>query len=211
MVSPFQRTFTTPWLRNHPEPWACLAIVFSFLLGSSLAQENNDSSKIWLNHFQLGKLATANDSDWPVTRGGLDTAFFAINTLWPMEKPMRLSVPPTAAAAAAAVLHKNGIRIGVECGYFDHSEILKDARNPASDVVSSSANPRLVPGVGERTARVEIAKLRSLWQAGHDPDYLVMDDPMRRLTVPGQDNLGQILQGMPDYASAAVEVTSTCG
>jgi hypothetical protein len=68
--------------------------------------------------------------------------------------------------------------------------------------------PLLTSGVGERTARVEIAKMRSLWQAGHPPDYLVLDDPMRRLTVPGQDNPAQLLQGMADYSSAALEIVS---
>lgn len=208
LLSRIQQTFNSSWLRISPGPWACLTVFCFSFSGASLAQEKTDPTKIWLNHFQLGALSNAKDSDWTVTRQGLDTAFFAINTLWPLDKPMKLSISPESAAAAAAKLHDSGIKIGVECGYFDHSEILKEPGNPASDVMDSRDNPRLVPGVGERTARVEIAKLRSLWQAGHSPDYLVLDDPMRRLTVPGQDNLGQILQGMPDYSSAAVEVTS---
>ncbi len=166
------------------------------------------SPKIWFSHFKLGTIATAADSDWQITRGGLDTAFFAINTLWPMPQPMRLTIPPATAAAAAANLHRNHIKIGVECGYFDHSLDLVESGNPASDVVPSRAIPKLVPGIGKQTATAEIAKLRSLWQAGHSPDYLILDDPMRRLTIPGQDNLGQILTGMPDYPTAATEVVS---
>jgi len=64
----------------------------------------------------------------------------------------------------------------------------------------------LAPGIGEHTARVEIAKLRSIWQAGHPPDFIMLDDPMRRLTVPGQDSLGQVFTGMADDAAAAREV-----
>lgn len=163
---------------------------------------------MWLNHFQLGTLSAANDADWPVTREGLDTAFFAINTLWPMEKPMKLSISPKAAASAAQKLHQNGVKIGVECGYFDHSQILREPGNAASDVIPTRDLPILASGIGERTARVEIAKLRSLWQAGHQPDYLVLDDPMRRLTIPGEDNPAQLLQGMADYPSAALEVVA---
>ncbi len=177
-------------------------------MGSLTAENQHEGPKVWLNHYQLGTLANAQDSDWPVTREGLDTAFFAINTLWPMKRPMRLSIAPAQAAAAAANLHRKGIHIGVECGYFDHSETLRTPGDPASDVVASALPPKIVAGVGERTARVEIAKIRSWWQAGHVPDYLVLDDPMRRLTVPGQDSPGQLLQGMPDYASAAAEVAA---
>ena len=177
-------------------------------MGSLTAENQQDAPKVWLNHFQLGTLANAHDGDWPVTREGLATAFFAINTLWPMEKPMKLSISPQAAAAAAEKLRKNGIKIGVECGYFDHSETIKDPRNAASAVIPSRELPLLQPGIGERTARVEIAKLRSLWQAGFPPDYIVLDDPMRRLTIPGQDNPAQILIGMGDYPAAALEVVS---
>ena len=178
------------------------------MAGNLAAAETLPAPKIWLNHFELGTLATANDDDWPVTRQGLDTAFFAINTLWPLAKPMSLSIPPDTAAAAAAKLHDSGIKIGVECGYFDHSLVLKEPGNPATDVLPSHALPQLVPGVGEHTARVEIAKLRSLWQAGHPPDYLVLDDPMRRLTIPGQDSPAQVIQGMADYPGAAREICS---
>lgn len=178
------------------------------MMGSITAKTEEKSPKIWLNHYQLGTLAEAKDSDWPITREGLDTAFFAINTLWPMKKPMQLSIAPTQAVAAAANLHANGIKIGVECGYFDHSETLLNPGDPASDVIGSALSPVIAKGVGERTARIEIAKIRSWWQAGQIPDYLVLDDPMRRLTVPGQDYPGQLLQGMPDYASAAEEVAA---
>lgn len=199
---------TRSWLRYVPGP--SLRRAFCFLaLGGCLTTENRgESPGVWLNHFQLGVLASAQESDWPVTREGLDTAFFAINTLWPMDKPMKLSISPKAAAAAAQKLHQDGIKIGVECGYFDHSQILRESGNPASDVIPSHELPILAPGVGERTARVEIAKLRSLWQAGHHPDYIVMDDPMRRLTIPGEDNPAQLLQGMTDYQSAALEVVA---
>ncbi|RPJ32697.1 MAG: hypothetical protein EHM17_12610 [Verrucomicrobiaceae bacterium] len=71
------------------------------------------------------------DEDWPVTRSGLDTAFFGINTLWPLARPFPLSIPP---------------------------------------------------------------------------DFIMLDDPMRRLTVPGQDSLGQVFTGMADDAAAAREV-----
>ncbi len=178
------------------------------MIGSLATESRGEAPKVWLNHFQLGALASAQDDDWPVTRQGLDTAFFAINTLWPLEKPMKLSISPKDAAAAAEKFHKNGIKIGVECGYFDHQQTIKDPTDAASDVIPSRELPQLVPGIGERTARVEIAKLRSLWQAGHPPDYLVLDDPMRRLTIPGQDNPAQLLQGMADYPAAAVEVVS---
>jgi len=178
------------------------------MAGSLTAETQSVAPKIWLNHFKLGTLATAEDRDWPITREGLDTAFFAINTLWPMKRPMPLSIAPAQAAAAAAKLHKEGIHIGVECGYFDHSETLRNPADPASDVVPSASPPVIATGVGERTAHVEIAKIRAWWQAGHTPDYLVLDDPMRRLTVPGQDNPGQLLQGMPDYPSAAAEVAA---
>ncbi len=178
------------------------------LLPMAQATVAGEPPKIWLNHFQLGMLATAADADWPETRSGLDTAFFAINTLWPMKRPMRLSIAPAKAAAAAAKLHREGIHIGVECGYFDHSETLRTLEDPASDVIASASPAVISAGVGERTARVEIAKMRSWWQAGQTPDYLVLDDPIRRLTVPGQDSPGQILQGMPDYESASREVTA---
>ena len=196
-------TSSIAWLRFIPGP--CL---FTILTCLAIAAEPQAPPKIWLSHYKLGTLATAEDGDWPVTRGGVDTAFFVINTLWPLQKPMRLSIPPAAAAAAAANLHKNNIKIGIECGYFDHPVEMTDWKNPASDVVPIRSDPQLTRGIGERTAKVEIAKLRSIWQAGHPPDYLILDDPMRRLTIPGQDNLGQILKGMPDYPSAAKEVTS---
>lgn len=195
------------WLRLSPGPWLRRGLYFLALSGA-LSAENRESPKVWLNHFQLGTLANASDEDWPVTRQGLDTAFFAINTLWPLEKPMKLSIPPKTAAAAVEKLRKHGIKVGVECGYFDHQQTLKNPEDPASDVVHSRDLPRLIPGIGERTARIEIAKLRSLWQAGHQPDYLVLDDPMRRLTVPGQDNPAQLFSGMSDYTSAAREVSS---
>lgn len=191
-----------------PGPWLREGLCLLALTGLLTAESRSEAPKVWLNHYKLGGLATAADSDWAVTRGGIDTAFFAINTLWPMDQPMKLSIPPQVAAATAEKLHKSGIKIGVECGYFDHAAILKTPQNPASNVVGSRETPSLAVGVGERVARIEIAKLRSLWQAGHPPDYLILDDPMRRLTVPGQDNVGQILQGMPDYPSAAREVTS---
>lgn len=199
---------TRSWLRRLPGPCLRQAICLLAITGGLTTENRGEAPGVWLNHFQLGSLASAPDSDWPVTREGLDTAFFAINTLWPMEKPMKLSISPKAAAATAEKLNRNGIKIGVECGYFDHSQALKDPSNAATDVVPSREIPLLVPGVGERTARVEIAKLRSLWQAGHQPDYLVLDDPMRRLTVPGQDNPAQLLQGMTDYPLAAREVVS---
>ena len=191
-----------------PGPWLRMGFISLSLTGSLAAENRSEAPKVWLNHYKLGGLATAADSDWAVTRGGIDTAFFAINTLWPMDQPMKLSIPPQVAAATAEKLHKNGIKIGVECGYFDHAAILKSPQNPASNVVGSREIPSLAVGVGERIARIEIAKLRSLWQAGHPPDYLILDDPMRRLTVPGQDNVGQILQGMPDYPAAALEVSA---
>jgi len=197
-----QTTSKSSWLRFLPGP--CLFSIFTCL---AIAKPQAPP-KIWLSHFKLGTLATADDSEWPVTRQGVDTAFFAINTLWPLAKPMALSIPPEAAAAAAANLHRNHVNIGIECGYFDHSVELADWEDPASDVLPSNSIPKLIPGIGERTAKAEIAKLRSIWQAGHPPDYLILDDPMRRLTVPGQDNLGQILNGMADYPSAAKEVTS---
>lgn len=196
------------WLRLLPGPWLLRGLCILSMTGSLTAEKRAEAPKVWLNHFKLGGLAAAEDSDWSVTRGGTDTAFFAINTLWPMDQPMKLSIPPQVAAATAEKLHKNGIKIGVECGYFDHAGTLKNPQDPASNVVGSREAPSLVVGVGERVARVEIAKLRSLWQAGHPPDYLILDDPMRRLTVPGQDNLGQILRGMPDYPSAAQEIAA---
>jgi hypothetical protein len=84
--------------------------------------------------------------------------------------------------------------------------VITEPGNPASDVLMSPELPALVPGIGAATARVEIAKLRPLWRSGHPPDFLILDDPMRRLTVPGQDAPGQFLQGLPDYPSAAREV-----
>ena len=199
---------TRTWLRYLPGPCLRRALCLVAITGVLTTENRGESPGVWLNHFQLGALAGAQDSDWAVTREGLDTAFFAINTLWPMAKPMKLSITPAAAAAAAEKLHKNGIKIGVECGYFDHQQTLKDPGNAASDVIPTRELPRLEPGVGIRTARIEIAKLRSLWQAGHQPDYIVLDDPMRRLTIPGQDNPAQLLQGMADYGSAALEVVS---
>ena len=165
-------------------------------------------SKIWLNHFKLGTLADARDEDWPVMREGLDTAFFGINTLWPLERPASLSISPEDAAATAARLHSHGIRIGVECAYFDHRVRIVEPGNPASPVVPERELPVLEPGIGAYTARAEIAKLRSLWQAGHPPDFIVLDDPMRRLTVPGQDSMGQLFTGMADYPTAAREVVA---
>jgi hypothetical protein len=182
------------------------AVLSSVLLSCILPATASAPPKIWLNHFKLGTLADARDEDWPVTRQGLDTAFFGINTLWPLDRPFPLSIPPETAARTAAKLHANGIRIGVECGYFDHRARLAEPDNPASTVVPVRELPVLAPGIGEHTARVEIAKLRSIWQAGHPPDFIMLDDPMRRLTVPGQDALGQVISGMADYASAAREV-----
>ena len=196
------------WLRHVPRPCLTQTLCIILIAGGLTTENRGESPGVWLNHFQLGDLATAQDSDWPVTSEGLDTAFFAINTLWPMAKPMKLSIPPKAAAAATGKLRKDGIKIGVECGYFDHQQILKDPTDPASDVIPTRELPLLAPGVGARTAKVEIAKLRSLWQAGYPPDYLVLDDPMRRLTIPGQDNPAQLLKGMTDYSSAALEVVS---
>ncbi len=199
---------TRSWLRHLPGPCLRLALCNLAITGSLTTENRGESPGVWLNHFKLGSLASANDGDWPVTRGGLDTAFFAINTLWPLEKPMELSISPKAAAAAADKLRRNGIKIGVECGYFDHQQALKDSTNDASEVIPTRELPSLLPGVGARTARIEIAKLRSLWQAGHQPDYIVLDDPMRRLTIPGQDNPAQLLQGMADYPLAALEIVS---
>lgn len=190
---------------------ACLAALVSILpalpCGVATAEATAPASKIWLNHFKLGDLSGAADEDWATAAKGLDTAFFALNTLWPMPQPMHLSIPPDEAAAAAAKLSAKGIKIGVECGYFDHATEVLDPADPASTVSMSRSIPKLAPGVGASTARVEIAKLRSLWLAGYPPDYLVLDDPMRRLTVPGQDALGQAFRGMQDAAAAAREVT----
>lgn len=184
-----------------------IATLGLFLPGLSPAAESAPP-KIWLNHFKLGTLAHASDEDWPVMREGLDTAFFGINTLWPLERPTSLSISPADAAATAARLHANGIRIGVECAYFDHRVRIVEPGNPASPVVPERGLPELVPGIGAYTARAEIAKLSSLWQAGHPPDFIVLDDPMRRLTVPGQDSMGQLFTGMADYPAAAGEVVA---
>jgi len=204
MNSIFSHTFL--FTKSLPALRRLVLLAAGYFAGWSHAAEQ--APKIWLNHFQLGTLADAPDSDWAVTRDGLDTAFFAINTLWPLEKPMSLSIPPKKAAAVAEKLRRNGIRIGVECGYFDHSAVLADPENSASDVLPTREFPQLVPGVGERTARIEIAKLRTLWQAGHPPDFLILDDPMRRLTVPGQDSPGQIIPGIGNDPAAAREVAA---
>jgi hypothetical protein len=187
---------------------AALPLVFAMLAGHGVRAGEMPPPKIWLNHFKLGSLADARDEGWPVTREGLDTAFFGINTLWPLKWPLPLSIPPETAAKTAAKLHANGIRIGVECGYFDHRARLTEPDNPASTVVPEHELPLLAPGIGEHTARVEIAKLRPIWQAGHPPDFIMLDDPMRRLTVPGQDSLGQLFTGMADYPTAAREVVA---
>ncbi len=190
------------WLRFIPKP--CLIVgllVFSAEAHASFAPE-----KIWLNHFRLGDLAAAEDGQWTITAKGTDTVFFALNTVWPLPQPMRLSIPPDVTAATCRNLREKGIRIGIECGYMDHPIQLLEPSNPASDALPSREMPKMGKGIGRITARAEIAKLRPIWQAGDAPDFLVLDDPMRRLLIPGQDVLGQCVPGMPSIEAAAAEV-----
>jgi hypothetical protein len=206
MIDQFSFTSYISHMQPLKPSFRTLLLIFGVLAGHGVRAGEELPPKIWLNHFRLGSLATAADNEWPVMSEGTDTAFFALNTLWPLRMLMPLSIPPEISAGAAAKLHDKGIRIGVECGYFDHATIIAEPGNPASDVLFSPELPALVAGVGEATARVEIAKLRPLWRSGHPPDFLILDDPMRRLTVPGQDVPGQLLQGLPDYPAAAREV-----
>lgn len=117
---------------------------------------------------------------WPTVQQNLDTLQFAINAV-------AFLIPQDDLKQLAALLQRNRIRISVECGYFDWEPTQTDFDAPNPKPITDRVHKAVTRGIGRRTARVELAKIKPLLDAGGVPDYLVLDGPVRRMIHPGAD------------------------
>jgi hypothetical protein len=177
------------------------ALTVSMLPGPSASPRRPE---VWFSHAHPEPLGREPDQ-WPTVQRELDVLQFPINAV-------AFLIPQDDLKRLRAVLKRNGIRVSIECGYFDWEPQQSDFSAPNPKRITDRPRPVLRPGIGAETARIEIAKLAPLFAAGMRPDYIVMDGPVRRLIHPGADT-GRIephgsQEGLADVEAAVDEVVA---
>ncbi len=141
--------------------------------GSSVTPE------VWMNHVRLEELGREG-ARWDYVQRNLGALEFPINAVG-------FLIGQDDMARLAALLKARHIKVAIECGYFDWVSKEAEFALPSPRVITDTAREKMGPGVGEETARFEIAKLRQLTRHGIAPDYLNLDGPIRRMIWPGSD------------------------
>ena len=174
------------------------------LLAPVLLGSGSEVREVWLAHNRAHLLADPS-VEWPEVRSKLHALQVGINA------PAYL-IPQDAMRALLDLASADGIRIAVECGYFDWLSRSDDFRAPNPKPIAEYVPDRLRSGVGARTARTEMAKLAVMTDLGRAPDYLVLDGPVRRLLYPGADRgRGEYRgpqEGLASVEAAAAEVAA---
>lgn len=179
-------------------------IFCGFLLSLSLltCSAETNAPEVWLNHYSLDQFAGATEEDWSRLKPGLTTTFFYLHTLWDGVIPRDFYITPEQLRKTLVTLRKRNTAIAIEGGYFDWKPYLSDANDPQSKIYAQIPYRDIQPGIGAATAATELNKMRNLIELGEAPDFLLLDGPMRRLTVPGQDQPGSIASGLSQEKAA---------
>lgn len=166
---------------------------------SALASQGT-APEVWIGHLGQQELGDAG-AKWDFVKGNLDCMQTPINAfafIYPADK----------VRALAAVLRENHIKIAIECGYFDWQSVSDDFSAPNPKGITDTIRGTICGGIGERTARTEIAKIANLTDAGALPDYLNLDGPIRRLMLPGMDVSRTDTKGIGSIDRAVDEMIS---
>lgn len=157
---------------------AC-ALMAAFGASCSAVSRPVRPPEVWLGHNRAEPLGR-DPAGWPTVQRRLDAFQCGINAvafLTPQEDLRRL----------AAVMRRNRVRIAVECGYFDWEPAQEEFSAPNPKPITDRPRRTVASGIGEITARIEMAKIAPMVEAGMPPDYLVLDGPVRRLIHPASD------------------------
>jgi hypothetical protein len=170
------------------------------LTGGAVRALSPARPEVWMNHVRLEGLARSG-AKWDYVQRHLGALEFPINAVGFLISDDDLQ-------RLAAIVKARRIRVAIECGYFDWVSKLEDLEKPSPKGMTDTPRLRVEPGVGEETARFEIAKLRPLVRAGVVPDYLNLDGPIRRMLWPGSDVGRNDLQGLPAIDASVDELVA---
>lgn len=168
-----------------------------------MAAPADEPIEVWMGHVHPDTLVRE-DLAWDEVRAGLDVIQLAINAV-------AYLMPEADQRALLGMAKDAGIKVGIECGYFDWEPTLEDfTADPNPKGISEQVRKALAPGIGAETARIEMRKLAHVIDGYGPPDYLVLDGPVRRLIHPGAD-LGRTTphgeeQGLDGIDAAVDEV-----
>ncbi|MCC6727882.1 MAG: hypothetical protein IT208_00925 [Chthonomonadales bacterium] len=156
--------------------------------------------EVWMNHVRMEPLARPG-ARWDFVKRNLGALEFPINVV-------AFLMPAGDMKRLVAICRENGVRIAVECGYFDWSSATTDFSAPSPKGITDTVREDMAPGVGERTAAIEIGKLRNLARAGAAPDYLNLDGPIRRMLWPGSDVTRGDIKGLASVDDCVRELVA---
>lgn len=173
--------------------------VLALLAGVSLADGGAAPTRpeVWIGHYDPQHLATEG-LEWSEARAGVAAVEFYINML-------AFLAPQGEYPEFVRELRAHGVATAVQCGYFDWESTLTDFSEPNPKGISDKVRMSLTRGVGEETARSEIAKVACLTACGGGPDHVVLDGPIRRLMHPGADTGRMTPSGEPQGLASLEE------
>lgn len=184
---------------------ALLAWAAGLLMGAPSGAPDRRRPEVWMVTYNPQWL-TARNQSWGFLQRHLDGVGIYINMV-------AFRTPAEELAPFLRELRRRRIRVAVECGYFDWEATRDDFSAPNPKGISDKVRAAVRPGVGEETARTEMAKLKALIDAYGPPDVIALDGPIRRLLHPGADT-GRIAphgeqEGLPSLDAAVEEVVAT--
>lgn len=157
------------------------AVVAAMVLTATPANGKPEAKRpeVWMNMVQLEPLGRPG-ARWDFVKRRLDVLEFPINAV-------AFLMPEQDIRGIVEQCSRHGIKIALECGYFDWKSQTADFSAPSPKGITDTVRTTMAPGVGEETARSEIGKIQNLVRAGAKIAYLNLDGPVRRMLWPGSD------------------------
>lgn len=177
-----------------------ILILMTLLSIPAMSAKKAPKPEVWMTHW-TPELLGEPDAKWDFVKHNLDGIDIYINSvIW---------LTPQQLERLVQTLKTNQIQLGIECGLFDwDNDGPHDWTVPKDKIVQDVVRTKFDGKVGEETANIELGKLQKLFDAGGVPDYLNLDDSIRRLMFPGQDLSKPDLKGLPSVDRAVDELIS---